>query len=81
MGLVALDFFDVVNVDYGINTNDPLINNDGEDQIETPESTIQLTNEQLTHLQATINPLSDSDNYGIELYVQTLDIVQQMLAA
>ena len=81
MGLVALDFFDVVNVDYGIDTNDPLINNDGEDQIETPESTLQLTNKQLTHLQASINPLSDSDNYGIELYVQTLDIVQQMLAA
>ena len=81
MGLVALDFFELINDNYGIDISDALVvNDDDDDRIETPDSTIQLTSEQLSHLQATIDPLSDSDDYGIDLYVQTVDMVQQMLS-
>ena len=81
MGLVALDFFDVISDNYGIDTSDALIVNDDDDndRIETPDTTIQLTDDQLADLRSTINPLSDSDNYGIELYVQAVDMIQQML--
>ena len=30
-----------------------------------------LTEEHLAQLQATVNPLADSDNFGIELYHET----------
>ena len=44
-----------------------------------PEVNIQLTSHQIQQVEATINPLVDSQNYGIELYITTVDTVQQML--
>ncbi len=34
-----------------------------------------LSEENIAHLQLTVDPLSESDNYGIELYENTLDLL------
>ena len=44
-----------------------------------PKVNVQLTSHQMQRLETTINPLATSDNYGIELYITTVDTVQQML--
>ena len=76
MGMTALDFLDTVNDQYGIDDGH-LTANDTELMI--PEVNVQLTSHQMQRLETTINPLATSDNYGIELYITTVDTVQQML--
>ena len=43
--------------------------------IEVPECDFYLTEEHLLQLQQTVDPLRSSDNYGIELYEQTLGFI------
>ncbi len=40
-----------------------------------PECSFSLSEENTAHLQLTVDPLSESDNYGIELYENTLDLL------
>ena len=44
-----------------------------------PEISIPLSSEQLDFLKATINPLQHSENHGIDLYLQTVYLVERML--
>ena len=78
MGMVSLDFFDIVNDEYGIDDGH-LTTNEEDGELVIPEVNIQLTSHQVQEIEATINPLADSQNYGIELYITTVDTVQQML--
>ena len=76
--LPAVDFFDDdVPVDYGIEENG--FPGDDIEGVEIPSSQIQLTDEQMSELQGTVNPLSDSDNFAIELYQQTLQFILSVL--
>jgi len=59
-GLTAMDFFDIVDEDYGAE-EDGLV---PEDEVEVPQNTLQLS-EQLSQLQ---QALSDSEDYGISIY-------------
>ena len=47
-----------------------------DNEIAIPDSQVVLTMQQERMLQRTINPLSESENYGMELYEQTLDFFQ-----
>ena len=44
-----------------------------EEGVHVPQLT--LTDAQTTYLLSTVNPLADSDTYGMDLYQQTLDII------
>jgi DNA-binding Lrp family transcriptional regulator len=70
-----------INIDeneYGIEWNGPTpLNND--ENVELININCPLTNAQYLELQSIILPLETSDNYGIEIYLQTLSTVQFML--
>ena len=75
-GLAALDFFYYVAEDYG--TEDGIANPDS--GVEIPPNEVQLTEEQqFSELQQTVNPQSDCEDMGIDLYLQTLQFVQSVL--
>ena len=71
MGMISLDFFDTVNDQYGIDEGHLTTNED--------EVNVHLTSDQMQQIETTINPLASSDNYGIDLYIRTVDTVQRML--
>ena len=47
-----------------------------ENVITIPDTQVVLTTQQKSTLQRTVDPLSDSENHGIELYEQTLDFLR-----
>lgn len=51
--------------------------NDG--GVEIPENHIQLSGAQYSELQSRIDPLTDSDDFGVELYERTLDFLQTVV--
>ncbi len=73
-GLTALDFFEVVGEDYGDDPNDPTPSTEVESVI-VPEGNFNLEANELAQLQATVTPLQESDNYGIDLYLTVLDFL------
>ena len=44
-----------------------------------PRSTIELHEEQFQQLQNLVNPLSESTNYGIDLYLETIHFLDTIL--
>ena len=80
MNLTAFDFFNTVDNNYGIDTDDTVINDDGDDEgVSIPHSTVQLSEQQLRDLQSHINPQTDDDNHGINHYQQVVQYVNQQL--
>ena len=41
-----------------------------------PPLDFELTGEQLRELQAAVHPLSDSEEFGIDLYIRTLEFLE-----
>ena len=79
-GLTALDFFDVVTNLYGADDEpsySPYSDEQDDDEgIEIPEIDVHLTDEHWEHLQALIDPLSDSNDFGIQLFLHAKGLVQ-----
>ncbi len=48
--------------------------------VRIPQTGIQLSEQNMASLRQRIDPLSDSDNFGIELYIQTLDFLRTFLS-
>lgn len=76
-GPVALDFFDVVDESY-------VLDEDGLSSAEAsgvtvPINTFTLKEEHLFLHQQTVDPLSDSNNFGIDLFFRTLQFVRDMI--
>ena len=67
--LIAVDFFDQVDEDYGIDEDGPTP--DDSEGVAIPRSTVQLSEEEL---QQAVDPLADDGNYGINLYQQALAV-------
>ena len=77
-GLAALDFFEQVSEDYGIIEDGLVTDESSSEGVPIPRSTIILSEEQLQQLQNLVNPLTESTDYGIDLYqevVQYLDTI------
>lgn len=66
-GLTAMDLFDHVSDDYGV-VEDGLMPEDDEQAVVVPRSTIELSSTHLQRLQSIVDPLQDSDDYGVALY-------------
>jgi len=77
-GAVAVDFFDRVENNYGVE-EDGVVGNDG--GVDIPENRIQLSGEQHSELQSRIDPLSDGDDFGVELYERTLDFLRTIVTS
>jgi len=76
-GLAAVDFFETVDDNYGVEENG-LLGVDDYSGVEVPEVQFELTAEQLANMQQRVNPLRESDNYGIDLYEETLHFLSNL---
>ena len=76
-GLTAVDFFDHVSESYGISYNDPTPAEEVE-SVTVPQSRLSLLPQELQQLQEEVNPLSESDNYGIDLYQSAVHCLRSL---
>ena len=76
-GLPAFDFFQMVTEDYG-NEEEGVAPEKSDSGVEVPAIWIQPTEAQLIimQLQSAVDPLDDSDDYGISLYIRTLEVLR-----
>ena len=77
-GIAALDFFEDINEGYGRSHDDPVPTDVEVDSITVPEVRFTLSGNQLAALSALIDPLKESNNYGIELYCSVLDHLRSL---
>ena len=75
--LTAFDFFSTVE---GIDANDMATNDDDDDEgVSIPRSTVQLSEQQLRTLHSRINPQTSSGNHGINHYQHVVQYVNHQL--
>ena len=75
-GLTAMDIFEQVDDSYGIDT-DEITPSLPESEVTIPELRISIPLADLSDLQLQFDPLSRSDNYGIEIYEDVLSFLRQ----
>ena len=68
----ALDYYEAVDNNYGI---DPGIVATSDDSVVVPDNPVKFSDTDMRALKIAINPLDVSENFGIDLYEQTLQIV------
>ena len=71
-GMVAVDFFEGVEYDYGVDEDGLPGDINDHSGVQVPEGAFTMTHEQLEQLQQTVDPQRESNNYGIDLYQETL---------
>lgn len=76
-GLVAFDFFDTNLNSYGSSSDYVL--SESTEGINIPATHLNLNDEQLDELRALIDPLSQSDDYGLDLYRGTLQYLNSIV--
>lgn len=64
---------------YGVDSEGPLPESSQQAAITVPDVQINLSEEQIEQLKLTINPLSHSDHYGIDLYLSVKTFVEGCL--
>ena len=75
-GLAAMDFFLSVDEDYGVDPNGPNAVEDEDDGcIAIPQTTLKFSESDASLLRQNVDPLAPSQNYGLELYEQTLNVI------
>ena len=78
-GQVAVDFFDNAHDLYGVDhEEDTIPHDDLEIGVVIPANRINLTDEQVEELKGSVDPLADSDDYGLDIYQQTLDFLNEL---
>lgn len=76
-GLIALDFFDRVDEDYyGVEEEGLYADDEG---VTVPERQFELQDQHFHTLQREVNPVQSSNNYGIELYERTLEVINRII--
>lgn len=69
-GLVALDFFENVSNEYGIQEDGAAV--DGSEGVHVPRNSIEISESQLDQLKQSFDPLEECQNYGIDIYLQVI---------
>lgn len=87
-GLTALDFFETVNASYGVDADLGVILNDVDDDsdvdsegVNVPSSTLNISDELEALLASTVDPLSESEEFGIDLFLQAKQIIQSYFSS
>ena len=68
---------DSVDRSYGVDIDGPTPFGDNMEGVRVPDNDSHFPHEVLAQLRASVDPLAESSNYGIELYEQTLSILSQ----
>lgn len=75
-GLPALDFLEQVDQSYGIDPDEQMHTSKNESEsVSVPDTRMSITDQQMHQLQEQVDPLESSDNYAIELYERTLQVL------
>lgn len=78
-GLSALDFLGDVDETYGVDDVDDAETVEAE-TVTVPESILTISNATLQELAQRVNPLAESDNYGIDFYQEAVEVLTNHLA-
>lgn len=70
-GLIAIDFFDIVTNVYGRDSEEYSLPEE-EDDDAVPATTLNISDEHIDELRSTIDPLQTSNDYGLDIYQETL---------
>jgi hypothetical protein len=76
-GIDALDFDSTVDDGYGVDINGTL-DTDDQDTVMVAENRVKFADADVRVLRQTIDPLGPSDNYGIDLYQETLQFISTL---
>ena len=76
--LSAMDFFEDVNESYGIDPQGPVSVASDRSGVEIPQNTLHFSERDIYMLKQTVDPCAASDNYGIDLYEQTLEYISNL---
>ena len=76
-GLTALDFLQSVTEEYGDSIDDPMPAVEVE-SVTIPQGRFTLQQTELDQLQRTVDPLQQSDNHGIDLYLSVLEYMHSL---
>lgn len=74
--LPALDFFDNVDTTYYGVDEDVLSAQASAESVSVPDNRLNITPENLTLLQLQIDPLAESDNFGMDIYAATIRFLE-----
>ena len=77
-GLTALDLFEEVDENYGIDEAG-FPNNDSSETVNISPIEFELSEVHHRHLIATVNPLATSENFGIDLFQQAMQYIDSVL--
>ena len=82
-GLSALDFFDTVTETYGVDSDLGVTSDETDDEegVEVPATDLDISPEQISELQSTVDPLGESEEFGVDLFMQTVEILQSFISA
>ena len=71
----AFDYFDDVDEFYGYDEEGPTPSTDDSEGVNVPHNSLTFADSELAVLTDTVNPTGASDEYGIDLYKQTLQYI------
>lgn len=75
-GLVALDFFDTTDENYGVEEGGLSVDSDDDEEgVEVPRCGFTLLDVHFRQLCHIVDPLQSSENYGIDLFQQTVGFI------
>lgn len=78
-GLTAMDLFDNADEFYGTDDHGEEVIEDNTDIVTVFEERFTLQGEQLVQLRAVIDPLQESEDHGIDLYLSVLELITNMV--
>ena len=76
-GLTALDFFESVDENYGIDEAG-FSQDDSDDTVQISRIEFELSEQHYRQLSVALNPTDHSDNFGIDLYQQTIQYIDSV---
>ena len=77
--LSALAIFESVDTDYGNDPDGPVpVDEEDDNAITIPQTTLLFSDADYSLLQQRIDPNGQTDNYGIDLYEQTLILISTL---
>lgn len=74
--LTAFDFFQDVDTSYGVDEEGPESLDEG--TVTIPEVNIHLSSADYQQLCRSVDPLSPSENYGMDLYEQSIEFIDSL---
>ena len=77
--LHAIDFFSDVGEDYGVDPDESIIPTAENSVVAVPECRLVIPDADRERLQQEFNPLAESENYGIDVYEQVTEFIENVV--